>query len=318
VSLYTPEADWIDQAAKPLTMMNISTAIFTQQNYHRKHPMEDVAALGTNRHSYALADGVTRDSYSPAEIRYSGSAKSAKIFCESVLSSLKNANCDDDSLRHAFDRANRGIGELNRADGKGTDPIDNDYFGAVGAAAFICHERHLHFGYVGDCRIIVYGENGKILETPDDVAPVRAYLSYLKSHGMESKDTRSRLIRSHVRNNANFHGASGQQPGYGVFTGEIGVRDFYRVGRISLGNYNLILLFSDGMVPVVERDDFLRLINGFPERYEGRELQERMDLLCSTLGTLEPESYGDDKALILVRCQMDNKLGDGRIGDQQD
>lgn len=286
--------------------MNISTASFTQQNCGRAHPMEDVAALGAHDRCYVIADGVTRDSYSATEIASSGSAAAATIFCESVLSFLKSSSCDDDCLNLAFDTANQQIGELNRANGKGTDPISNDYFGAVGAAAFICDEGHLHFGYVGDCRIVVGGEKGKILETPDEVAPVRAYLSYLKAHGLESRDMRSRLIRSQVRNNASFHDASGHPAGYGVFTGEAGVRDFYRIGRVSLSSNDLVLLFSDGMAPIVELDEFVHLINGFPELYARRDLQERLGLLCHGLSGAEPEKYGDDKALILVRCKWDN------------
>ena len=284
--------------------METVAEVFTRRNFGHVHPMEDVCSLSPDGRSFAVADGVTRDNYLADDAGPSGATQAAEILCESILSSIDVHVCDGRGLRLGFDRANEQIGKLNQQCGKGIDYRTNDYFGAVAAAAYICDSEHLHFGYVGDCRVFLMSATGeRKLETPDDVAPVRSYLAYLKSSGVESQTERSVLIRSRVRNNSLFQDDLGNRPGYGVLTGEAGVKDFYRFGRVDLANGDLIAVFTDGLAPVVEREEFRQLTDAYPWDLDGRELQRRLADLCDHLAMTDLGIYGDDKALVLVRCK---------------
>ena len=266
------------------------------------HPLEDCFHIGASRLSFAVGDGVTRDSYDAADWRNgSGAAKAASLFCHAFVNVTDDyRSCDDGSLiRRALDTANQVIGELNELprSRKLRDPVDNDLFGAVGVGAYICHAGHIHYGYVGDSALIVFDSDlTPTFRTKDQLRPLRRYFGQPSARA--TPDIR-RLVRSKIRNNSEFRDDHNHAVGYGVLTGELGVRDFFSVGQQSFPPGGLLVMISDGFLPFLELDEFAELLSRF--RREGRFPTEQLSALCDSLSTSDVRRYGDDKTLIVAR-----------------
>lgn len=269
------------------------------------HPMEDFCLVGPTGRAFAVADGVTQDRYTPTDFpNRSGAARAARLFCETVVACTgRNLRCDSDSvLRPAFDEANRSIWQLNEAAGiaQPLNFLEHDYFGAVGVAAFLCDDEvgHLHYGYVGDCRLVVLGTHGATkLETPDQVAAVGGYVQVQR---FPSVLEQRRVVRSTLRNKPPLTYAQGRVAGYGVFTGEAGVRQYYRFGQCRLQEGDHVFLVTDGFFPMLADPACTRLFESFVSEGDRVALRRRLARLCDRLAAAAAR-FADDKAVVYFR-----------------
>lgn len=85
---------------------------------------------------------------------------------------------------------------------------------------------------------------------------------------------------NHLRNNINVKDENGESVGFGCFTGEDGVKDFIQAYSLELEKGDHILIFSDGMIPVMENIEFIpwflkNVSNSFYFQYQMRlKIQE--------------------------------------------
>jgi serine/threonine protein phosphatase PrpC len=272
-----------------------------QHSNENGHPEEDFYLIGHDQRIFAVADGVTRDRYTNS---WSGAAVAARLFCQLVIESL-DMNRQDLSIcefKRAFDRANGAIRSINEEAGiwHNTDYLENDYFGAVGVAAAICQDNCLYYGYVGDCSLVLLDSHGAVRFTTDDqVAPVRQYLDTLRSSSVMSPAARRWLVRSQIRNNSHYTDEAGTYIGYGVLTGEDGVRDFYRFGMERLNAGEVVILSSDGFAPLLAQSA-LREEIGQLAAHSGRCI-EAITRAHSELSLVRPGILRDDITAVITR-----------------
>ncbi|HKM20305.1 MAG TPA: hypothetical protein VJY47_03775 [Candidatus Dojkabacteria bacterium] len=97
------------------------------------------------------------------------------------------------------------------------------------------------------------------------------YVDYISSQGKLEEYIPSKLIGklgkenyweplwcNHLRNNINAKDSKGNLVGWGCFTGEEEIEDFIQVyeQQLELGDH--VLLFSDGMIPLLENENFVK------------------------------------------------------------
>jgi serine/threonine protein phosphatase PrpC len=277
------------------------------------HPMEDFCLTSDDGRIFVVADGVTRDTYERDDHPHgSGSAYAAELFCRRVLVELTTSlSHHDDDFAHAFDAANRDISDLNRlnADRIPTDYLEDDLYGAVGLAAVVADDdsgQSVRYGYVGDCRIAVARPDSSIvIDNPYSLERLYAYLAKWRGGTPEE---RRRFIRANLRNNSRAIDPAWRTASYGVFTGEEDVRAYYRFGRIALEDARGLLIFSDGITPLVEDEEFIAAVYSFLDGGTADTFRERFQEVCQRAARADPRTFGDDKTLILIRLANQNSL----------
>ncbi|MGA2417892.1 MAG: protein phosphatase 2C domain-containing protein [Candidatus Staskawiczbacteria bacterium] len=226
-----------------------------------KKPNEDFYLVSKEFPIFAVADGVTRSHFQDG--RYSfpeGARKSAQIFCKSVIEYLEaNFEKDEeifDKIKQAFDFANKKIKELNIEYGidKKLNYVEYDWLDTVGIAGIILKDK-LYYGYVGDCGLIIFDKDDKKkFKTADMVMPpVTKFRDTHKNWKNYSLNKRKYLIRTELRNNPN-----GQ--GYGTFSGEEGVKNYYVFGSKTLNHQDMAVFYSDGLAKYLENKKFVNIL----------------------------------------------------------
>jgi serine/threonine protein phosphatase PrpC len=278
------------------------------------HPMEDYCLIAACKCSFAVADGVTRTKYAKDDFPdNSGASQAAKLFCEVVTKHVTQhledrPRCSDDLLREAFDEANRRIFTLNKEAGiqEHLDFVDNDYFGTVGASAYFCGEGHLHYGYIGDCRVVVFNSQHETkLQTPDQVEKMK---SYLRRRSWEGKLRNRHLLHSTIRNNVDFVDEDGKTVGYGVLTGEQKAASYYRFGSLSVDPGDLVFLHTDGLSHFFSVPEFLGVFWTYIKDRDRHKFHTSISDICQRLGKSDPKKFGDDKALIFLEYCSKQKI----------
>lgn len=275
--------------------------------------MEDFCLSSDDGSIFVVADGVTRDSYERDDHPHgSGSAYAAELFCRRVLVELSTSlSHHDDDFANAFDAANRDISDLNRlnTDRIPTDYLEDDFYGAVGLAAVVADDhsgQSVHYGYVGDCRIAVArSDSAIVIENPYSLERLYAYLAEWRNGTPEQ---RRQFIRANLRNNSRAVDPAWRTASYGVFTGEEDVRAYYRFGRIALEDARGLLIFSDGITPLVEDEEFVAAVYSFLEGGTTDVFRARLQVVSQQAARADPRTFGDDKTLILIRLANEHSL----------
>ena len=264
--------------------MKTFSAIYEGVIKFDEKPNEDFYSVSKNFPIFAVADGVTQSHYQTGEYAYPRGAKeAAEIFCKSIIEFLEKKQ----NIKEAFDFANKKIKELNIKYGidKKMDYMTHDWFDTVGTAGFIAGSK-LYFGVVGDCGLAIFDKNNnKKFQTKEDVSQaVRKMKSIYKDWNKLSKNERSLIMHKDFRNNPN-------KKGYGSFTGEDGVENYYKIGVKNLKEGDMAVFYSDGFFELLEDKNFIRILRGQNrEELDGFVMQKAK----------ENEKYGDDRTFVSV------------------
>jgi hypothetical protein len=278
----------------------IGFTVMAKEPLRRKHPIEDFYSLDSERRIAVVADGVTRDdsTYSPDRKTADGArsffdnysspspaADVAKIFSVEAMRYLQN--CDSftsDSVRDAFDFANEAIGRYNSEKCLGTHYGLNDLAGCVASIAVI-EGSALHWGYVCDAGVSVLGSDlGVKFKTNDDGN--QDSVARCAAPGIAGLDRRTASARNTIKRR--FRNRSAEDYSFGVINGESGAMDFVRVGSMSLGSDDRVLVYSDGAEEVIF-DVSNRINRSYAELIRGGNWEKLEEKCCDDVpfeGTL--------------------------------
>jgi len=261
-------------------------------------PNEDAVLVSKKFPILAVADGVTQSHYKNG--RYAlpyGAKKAAQIFCKSSVKYLEknlgNKKLSPSQIKNivkdSFDSGNAKIKALNEKheiNEKTMDYVQHDWFDTVGVTAVVV-SGVLHYGVVGDCGLAIFNQSDKkIFQTRDGVHP--AVLRFEKKYpdfASFSKEKRAFLIHKEFRNNPN-----GQ--GYGSFTGELSVEKYYVLGSKKLTKGDMVVLYSDGLVPLLKNKETIKKIR------EGNKKEFKKYIMG--LAKENPEKYGSDRTFARI------------------
>jgi hypothetical protein len=240
-------------------------------------PEEDSYSFGQKHGLIAVADGITRDpkgmpilpngrhdvlgmlrffwnypKSSPAKV-------AADTFVRTFLQTMLDfKEKDSKSIQSAFEEANKSIRILNLCRNIFPDYLEKDYWACVAAGTSLRqqdHQKVLSYGFIADCGVAVFDENGNLVfKTPNegpsqemDKERERIYRSFRFPEGRKA-------TRRVYRNNP-------QTPfAYGALTGENTARGYVRTGEIEFKPDNTVGVFSDGLEHVITSGEFAERI----------------------------------------------------------
>lgn len=265
-------------------------ASYTDFVKFNKKPNEDFYLVSKRFPIFTVADGVTQSTFASGEYSYpAGAATAAMVFCYEAIDSLENNFKNKNSsilLKNAFDKVNQKIREINEIEGitKKLDYLVYDYFDTVGVAGFLKKDI-LHYGFVGDCGLAVFNKNNKIkFQTKDQVEPARINASRKhKNWSKLSLAERTIIMHKEFRN-------CREGDGYGSFSGEEGVKDYYEIGEIKLSPGDLIVFYSDGFLPYFQFKDFTAILR--------KQNKKMLDNFVIKKSRENPEKFGHDRTFI--------------------
>lgn len=200
----------------------------------------------------------------------------AGTFCKSFLKYSKeeitNSDFSENTLKDILLKCNEDIKKLNLSLGKKyNDKLNYDIAETVGVGILI-KDNILYYGGVEDCYLnILRGNNlDNIAKWDYQIMKSSKYLNKISAQGKLDdyipNELKGKLRDKHrwepcwcnyLRNNINAVDEEGNLVGWGCFTGEDTVNTFIQTYSVELNKGDNILLFSDGMIPVLDNPDFL-------------------------------------------------------------
>jgi len=259
-------------------------------------PNEDAFLISEKFPIFAVADGVTQSHYPNG--RYAlpyGAKEAANIFCEAIIDYLEN-NLDfkkadekeiKNAIKEAFNFTNQKIRELNEKHSiqKRMDYKEHDWFDTVGVVAIVV-SKILYYGFVGDCGLAIFDKNNKKkFQTEDMVQPaVKRFKTMYPDSDVWDPLQRQFLIRKDFRNNPD------KRIGYGSFTGQLGVENYYALGKRKLTKGDMVVLYSDGFFELMKHPDFLGTLRS------GKK--NTLDSFGMKKAKENHKKYGDDRTFV--------------------
>lgn len=258
-------------------------------------PMEDKYYALDN--FAVVADGITRDPIGISDLssasfkemiqkypRPSGAEYAAQV----IVDSFKNKQ---PNLKNQLIEANKKVKELNDKYIKNCDYLQNDYYGAVAACAYI-NNNILYWAYICDCGVIVYDKDGNIkFQTEDDKEKYSD--SYINKIGIPWNFPEARIIvRKDYRNNIN-NIIDGRCVSYGALTGEDSAINFIKSGELELEDGDIVVVYTDGFSKWLNEKDFIQNILNFDKIV----FEDYVESKSKT----DYENYGKEKTLVLLK-----------------
>ncbi len=298
--------------------MKIFSATYTDIIKFNRKPNEDFFLISEKYPIFVLADGVTQSRFEDGSYSYpAGARAAAEIFCYSAMEYLEsnfkpNKNKflflnfsnrvfipkfekfrNEESeikkiIENGFDFANERIWELNENEGM-TEKLDYvvlDYFDTVGVAGFLAKDI-LYYGYVGDCGLAIFDKNNNLkFQTRDMVEPAQERArSIYKNWGGMAQNERTKIFHRDFRNNP-----SGK--GYGSFTGEPGVKKYYKIDSLILDSGDLVIFYSDGFVGYLKFPEFIKILR--------TENKKSLNAFTFKKAKEDYKRFGTDRTLISI------------------
>jgi len=276
--------------------MKYFSATYTDFVKFNKKPNEDFYLISKRFPIFAVADGVTQSRFRSGkyegEYAFPAGAKmAAQIFCHSALEFLeKNFNSKKKNfeilIKQAFDSANQKIRELNIQEGidRRLNYLEYDLFDTVGIVGFISGEN-LYYGYVGDCGLIIFDKNNKLKSQTEDVvlSALQRVRKIYRDWNKFSKEKQTLIMHRDLRNNPD-------KKGYGSFSGEDGVKKYYKINKKVLEPGDLAIFYSDGFIDYFKFKKFIEILRK----------QDKKSLNNFSLAKAKENNrkYGTDRTLI--------------------
>jgi serine/threonine protein phosphatase PrpC len=202
--------------------------------------------------------------------------EAASTFCNSFIKYtkeyLKDPTFSTSTLKEILIKCNREIYKLNKElNKKYKDLVNYDLAETVGVGALI-KDNKLYYGGVEDCYVhVLRGEALKNIATWDyQIKKASKYIDKLSSENKLKDYIPKELINklkkenrwepcwcNYLRNNKNALDEEGNLVGWGCFTGEKEAEEFIQTHSVKLKKNDYILLFSDGMIPVLRDKGFI-------------------------------------------------------------
>lgn len=273
--------------------------------YGHLMPPEDASVFDGS--VVAVGDGITRDPSYDMDFKKrgiegvlkgypnpSGARFAADIFCDVFVRDGRSVENPAD-IKKTFLKANAEIARLNRKSINEVDYLVDDYYGCAAAGIRITGNRMI-WGVIADCGVKVWSKKGNPkFKTPNTMAIFEKKVAEGKiKFKWETKEGR-RLVRSQYRNNP-AQIIDGECVSYGALTGEKTSEPFILTGQHSVAKGDLVIVYSDGFEPLLERPDF------FESVYDKSESVFEQKLVPYSLryAKKDYEKYGKERSLVAL------------------
>lgn len=235
-----------------------------------RKPNEDFYLVSQKYPIFAIADGVTQAHFESGGYAFPlGSRAAAQIFCYTVSDFLETnltlfVKRDrpniireiKELIEESFNLANQRIRELNKNEGicQKLDYFLYDYFDTVGVVGVIWKDS-LFYGYVGDSGLVIFDRKNNLrFQTEDGVEPAlkKARERYPDWENL-TEAQKTKIFHRDFRNNPSGNG-------YGSFSGEEGVKKYYKIDYLIPNLGDLIVFYSDGFASYFQFPEFIEIL----------------------------------------------------------
>ena len=229
---------------------------------HPYAPQEDSYFHSRDKNIFVVADGVTHDPTDPTLYPMPSDAyEVAKIICEQVVKDLENKPYTQESLREAYKKANEKVAEYNATSALYKNRESNGFtIGSATTATIWIENYKLLYGVLDDCFISVFSDD--LVDHPMLKSYVEIAAKYLDSKFDWGKIETRRHWREDIRNHKVF--IEGKEYGYGVIDGREGYDQFLQVGEVKLKKGDLVCVYTDGFIKLMQNQEFIRTIKEQP------------------------------------------------------
>jgi len=278
--------------------MKYFPATYTDIIKFDRKPNEDFCLISKVLPIFVIADGVTQSHFQSG--KYKGeyafpvaARAAAQIFCYTTIEFLENKinfqnQKFENLIKKTFDLANKKIKELNIAEGidKRLNYLEYDWFDTVSVVGFIAKNK-LFYGFVGDCGLAIFDKNNKLkFQTKDTVTAAKERAKKTHKNWKELSFARRILImRRDFRNRPDGKG-------YGSFTGEEGVKKYYKIGYKNLESGDLVVFYSDGFLNYLKFPEFIKILR--------KQDKEFLKEFTFKKAKEDYEKYGTDRTLTAI------------------
>ena len=259
-----------------------------------RKPNEDFYLVSSAFPIYVIADGVTQAHFPSGEYAFPLGAKTAaEIFCFTVLENLEKNFLNkkifknpEKVLKDSFNIANKKIKKLNKTEGiyEKMDYYIYDLFDTVGIAGFIL-KNFIFYGYVGDCALKIFDKENKIKFETEDQVKSALFLAKSLYKDWEKLQEREKIIIMHK-----YFRNSLDRKGYGSFSGEEGVKKYYKIGKVFLEKGDLIVFHSDGFSEYFKFQEFLEILR--------KKDEKALRKFSFKMAISDPLKFGRDRTLV--------------------
>lgn len=221
-------------------------------------PQEDYYAHSQDNGVYIVSDGVTHDAKDLSKYPVPSEAyEVARIICDTVVENLNEKNHSIDSLKDAYKLANQKVLEFNLSSDLYKDRKINGFtIGAATTSAVWIKDCKLIYGVLDDCFVSVFNKNLEMYPKLEKYVEISAeYLD--KNFDWSDIETR-RHWREDIRNHVIKVGD--KEYGYGVIDGRDGFDKFLQLGEIDLEKGDLVCVYSDGFINLINNKNFIKEI----------------------------------------------------------
>ncbi len=221
-------------------------------------PQEDYYAHSQDNGVYIVSDGVTHDAKDLSKYPVPSEAyEVARIICDAVVENLNEKNHSIDSLKDAYKLANQKVLEFNLSSDLYKDRKINGFtIGAATTSAVWIKDYKLIYGVLDDCFVSVFNKNLEMYPKLEKYVEISAeYLD--KNFDWSDIETR-RHWREDIRNHVIKVGD--KEYGYGVIDGRDGFDKFLQLGEIDLEKGDLVCVYSDGFINLINNKNFIKEI----------------------------------------------------------
>lgn len=241
----------------------------------------------------------------------------ADLFCNKFIqySEELSENSDASAVRNILIKINSDIRDENLKLGKLYGDNNNYDMGEVVGAGLTIRGNTLFYGLLEDCYInVLRGENLEDqIKIDYQIVKSSKEIDRMASQGrltdfmtdevrdiLQESDYWEPIWCTHLRNNNTVTNDNGEKVGWGIFNGEQEAEHFFQVGSIDLKAGDHILIFTDGMIPVLQDKDTLKwlLENANPTFMGQYKFRQQIEKLLEGKSTLHKE-----KTLIYLKWE---------------
>lgn len=261
------------------------------------HPREDFHKISKKYPVFVVSDGVTLELDEKGKYpKTSGAGKVAKIFCDTAVKEIEKSyeKITFPDIKKVFSKANQNIKKFNDSKGRTKDKInywDFDLFSATGAFVAL-KGKTVYWGSICDSFVICFKKNSGIsFKSPCCWDTLR---KNLPKNWMENNETeRKKMIRKTYRNGVD---ESGKLVGYGVANGEKAAERYFKCGKFSVEDGDVVLLITDGFENYIELPDFIKLFLDWPS-----DIKQRFKKITDQKSIEDPNGFGRERTIIAVK-----------------
>lgn len=287
--------------------MQVRVLEFLADNTKGK-PNEDSLLYSPALKLFAVADGATR--FVPEGKEYPADPSPAKvvssIFCNQVTS-FTESRISEGTIREVFRDVNDIIRLVNEKRGitkETTDYLENDFVGCVAVMGGLVGNT-LHYGYIGDCGLLVYDSSTllPVFITQNDLRELEDFRDAFHVFVPPRKSKAARMIhwnqfwRNHPKE---------RYLTFGSLTGQEEALAYVKTGSVTLAPQDVAVFFSDGALPYLFsgffRETLWSLVNS--EKNYAQKVSELNDVVERSMPHLRKRGFknlDDDKALIALQ-----------------